>query len=156
MNNLKLLPFLICLISCQNQLDVLPTTTSNAKRLYTVSDVTEPYADRMFNTCLNEYVYLAGVAHYYLKESFDNGYYIDYEITVNASGQSDSGIQFKGGGKYSGRVRENEGDIKGKVFYNITYHSLGGNKMGYYQHANFILKNDSIRVEFNYEIPTCE
>ena len=167
MKKLPLIPVIaILLVSCQKmnlkeelpQEDTIQSAQKNKKEFF-VSDITEPYADRIYNTCLNEYVYLTGTVNYYIKESFSNGYYLDYLITLKADGIGEfSGIQFHGGGKSDGRVRQNEDgtDVKGKVFYNIKYSSPGGNHMGYFQHAIFILKNNAIRVDFNNETPTCE
>ena len=160
---MKLLLFIICitsLLSCQKSTDVLlPELTSNAKKYFFVSDVTETYQSRMFNTCLNEWVSLTGTVNYHIKESHENGYYLDYLITLKADGVGESsGIQFRGGGKSDGRVRQNEDgtDVKGKVSYSIKYSSAEGNHMGYYQQAKFILKDNVIKVEFNNETPTCE
>ncbi len=149
---------LIILMSCQKNLDILPDLTSDAKREFSVSDIVQPYQDRMFNTCLNEYILLTGSSRYSIKESFINGFYLDYIIEVDALGIGEiSGMEFKGGGKSVGRVRINDsGDVKGKILYDIKYVSPGGNHMGYLQHANFILKNQEVKVEFNNETPTCE
>jgi hypothetical protein len=166
---MKLLLFILCtalLFSCKKELvkaDLITPLTAEStlriKKEYQVSERTEPYSDRMFNTCLNEYVYLNGTVTYYIKESFSEGYYLDYIIDLKATGLGEfSGIVFKGGGKSVGRVRSSEDGtaVKGTVQYNIRYNAPNGNKMGFVQRAKFILKDDVTRVEFDNITPTCE
>lgn len=130
------------------------------KKEFHKSEQTEPYHDKIFNTCLNEYIDLKGTVTYFIKESFSNGYYLDYIIDLDkVTGVGEiSGIKFKGGGKSVGRVRQSEDglDVKGKVSYNVKYVSPGGNHMNFKQQAIFIQKGGDIKVEFNHTSATCE
>jgi hypothetical protein len=161
MKKIALLPIIICLFSCQKSTDVLlPELTSNAKKLYNITEVTEPYADRMWNTCLNEYIALSGTVTYLLKESIEGEYYIDYRIDLDkVIGVGEvSGIIFKGGGRIEGKVKmSNDGvDVKGSVYYNVRYTSPGGNKMNFTEHAILVENNNVVKVHFINQDATCE
>jgi hypothetical protein len=165
MKPLLFIAFIMALFSCKkdfikNDFETQsPLESLKTKKIFQVTERTEQYSDKLFNTCLNEYIELSGTVTYYIKESFSNGYYLDYIIDLDkVIGVGEiSGVQFKGGGKSVGKVRVNEdGDVKGKVSYDVKYVSPGGNHMGFKQEAIFIQRGGEIKVEFNRITPTCE
>ncbi|MEO6327887.1 MAG: hypothetical protein ABIO55_03100 [Ginsengibacter sp.] len=135
-------------------------TSLKNKKQFQISKSTDVYADKIFNTCLNEYVNLTGTVTYFTKESFDNGYYLNYTIDLKkVTGLGElSGIRFHGGGKIVGKVWQSEDGLneKARVFYKVSYVSSGGNHMGFIQKATFIIKNGEVKVDFNNSSPTCE
>jgi len=120
---------------------------------------TEPYNSMVFDSCRGENVLLAGQAVYKLTESFDKGYYINYEImldkVIGIGEKSDT--RYHGGGKIVGTVRANEDGtkVKGKVTYKVKYVGNNGNQIYLTQNARFIMVNNIIKVDFNDIFDSC-
>ena len=123
------------------------------------SVTTEPYSTVLFDSCRNENILLTGQATYKLIESFDKGYYINYEIDldkIKGVGER-TGTVYHGGGKIIGIVKQNENatKVKGKVTYKVKYVGNNGNQIFFTQNARFISVNNVTKVDFNNIFDSC-
>jgi hypothetical protein len=175
---LKLLPLLIILpgtlFSCKKEMinsnvstakeNLLADKTSNSdenKEPGKHETVTkEFYNSTLFDSCRQENVVLSGEAIYKLSESFDRGYYINYEIDLEkVTGVGEiTGIKYHGGGKILGIVKQNENatKVKGKVTYKVKYVGGNGNQIFFTQNARFLQVNNVVKIDFNNIYDSCK
>ena len=114
----------------------------------------------VFDSCRKENVLLSGQTVYKLTESFENGYYINYEIKldkIKGVGEK-TGIKYHGGGKILGIVKANEDgtNVKGKVTYKVKYEGNNGYQISFTQNARFKMVNNIIKVDFNNIFDSCK
>ena len=138
---------------------LLKQSGTDKKALKTTVTI-EAYNSTVHDSCRNENIKLTGQAEYKLIESFENGYYINYEIKlekVTGIGEK-TGTLYKGGGKIVGIAKLNAdfSNNMAKVTYKVKYTGNNGNLITINENARFVMKNNIIKIEFNNSFYTCK
>jgi hypothetical protein len=157
----------LSIISCQKENvianenpDLQNTSQLNAELAKKGITTVEAYNSVIYDSCRNENVFLTGQMISKVIESFDRGYYLNYEIRLDKiSGIGEvTGTIYHGGGRISGVVKQNEDatKVKGKVTYRVKFIAKKGKQISFTQTARFIMVNGQIKVDFNNVYDTCK